>query len=279
MYKTETDGYKMEDMQFNLLCSKVKRTIETCNYNRHISDTHPDRVMNHHDLIYIRSGSWSISQDGHDYEVTAGDIILLQRGHHHYGLAPSPGTVETCFVHFSGTPDDLLTDGEPSETPDHYCFPMIVHCADAPKVEQYFRSLIQAYWAEEPYLRCKAPAYLDLCLCEISNRWQRGAESSPLVEAIQAEIRKTPGRFITNRELAEKYRYSERTLSAQFRRSTGCSLHAWQLRLKCQMADELLRSDPTLTLKEVAAVYGFYDEYHFGKCYKKQFGRSPKRGK
>ena len=163
--------------------------------------------------------------------------------------------------------------------PQNYGFPMVVHCADTPKIEQYFRSLIQAYWAEEPYLQRKASAYLDLLLCEISNRWQRGAEGSPLVEAIQAEIRKTPGRFITNRELAEKYRYSERTLSAQFRRSTGCSLHAWQLRLKCQMADELLRSNPTLTLKEVAAVYGFYDEYHFGKCYKKIFGRSPKRGK
>ena len=27
----------------------------------------------------------------------------------------------------------------------------------------------------------------------------------------------------------------------------------------------------------VADNYGFYDEYHFGKCYKKVFGCSPKR--
>ena len=33
-----------------------------------------------------------------------------------------------------------------------------------------------------------------------------------------------------------------------------------------------------ITLKEIAANYGFCDEYHFGKCYKKVFGHSPKRG-
>ena len=85
MYKTETDGYKMDDMLYNLLNSEVRRSIETCNFNRHIGDTHPDRIMEWHDLIYIRSGSWSISQDGYNYALSAGDIILLQAGHHHYG--------------------------------------------------------------------------------------------------------------------------------------------------------------------------------------------------
>lgn len=51
------------------------------------------------------------------------------------------------------------------------------------------------------------------------------------------------------------------------------------MELKCRMADELMQHEPTLTLKEVAATYGFYDEYHFGKCFKKIMGRSPKRSK
>ena len=124
----------MENMPFNLLNSSVKRTIETCNFNRHISDAHPDRVMAYHDLIYIRSGSWSISQDGLDYELSAGDVILLQAGHHHYGLHPCPGTVETCFVHFSSAPDDAIVCSAPDALPDGYGFPMVVHCTDAPIV-------------------------------------------------------------------------------------------------------------------------------------------------
>ena len=40
-----------------------------------------------------------------------------------------------------------------------------------------------------------------------------------------------------------------------------------------------MRREPHTTLKELAANYGFYDEYHFGKCYKKVMGHSPKRTK
>lgn len=58
---------------------------------------------------------------------------------------------------------------------------------------------------------------------------------------------------------------------------TDQSLHAWQPKVKCQMAHELMVYDPSLTLKEVAAAYGFYDEYHFSKCYKKVFGCPPGR--
>ncbi len=45
------------------------------------------------------------------------------------------------------------------------------------------------------------------------------------------------------------------------------------------MADELMQSEPTITLREIAATYGFCDEYHFGKCFKKMLGRSPKRSR
>ena len=37
-----------------------------------------------------------------------------------------------------------------------------------------------------------------------------------------------------------------------------------------------MKTDASLTLKEVAVTFGFYDEYHFGKCFKKHFGYSPK---
>ena len=42
------------------------------------------------------------------------------------------------------------------------------------------------------------------------------------------------------------------------------------------MADELMIYDQKLTLKEVAESFGFYDEYHFSKCYKSMFGCAPK---
>ena len=79
------------------------------------------------------------------------------------------------------------------------------------------------------------------------------------------------------KEFAEKHHCSVRTISSKFKENTGYSLHLWQMQQKCRMADELMKYDSTLTLKELAATFGFYDEYHFSKSFKKIMGRSPKK--
>jgi AraC-like DNA-binding protein len=228
--------------------------------------------MNVHDLLYIKEGEWNIAQDGINYFLTSGDVLLLQGGRHHYGTAPCEGMVKTRFIHFEPHPNDSVSDkDENSEA--FYCFPMVVHAADHPLVEKYFNRVISAFWSDGVYEKAKAAAYLDLLLCEISSI---GTKKNSLVDDIKAQINKNPHRFISNEEFAKKYGWSVRTITSKFKESTGTSIHAWQMEQKCRIADELLLNEPTLTLKEVAATYGFYDEYHFGKCFKRVMGRSPK---
>ena len=267
MYKEEVP------MLFNYLNPMEKRTIQTCNFNLHIGSRHPNRIMEVHDLVWIREGTWQISQDGEDYTVSAGDVILLQAGHHHYGNVSCESPVKTRYIHFSRHADDFL--GEEKEAPDgFYTFPTVVHCGADSGTGKQFEQVIRAFWAEEPYEKAKAPAYLDLLLCEIS---RIGVQKRSMADEIKELIRKTPHRFIPNEEFADEFGCSGRTVSSKFRESTGTSLHAWQMQMKCRMAEELMQSEPTITLREVAATYGFCDEYHFGKCFKKVMGRSPKR--
>lgn len=264
-------------MLYNFIENSVNRSIHFCNYNQHTRSCHPDRIMKEHDLIYIREGNWQISQDGVDYDLTAGDVILLQGEHHHYGLIPCSDTVKTCFVHFDMHSSDSV--GAKTDHSSCWAFPMVVHCQNNRMVEHYFSRIIYSYWSEDAYSKKKASAYLDLLLCEIAsaNEWE--GQSFSFVEDIKLQIKKTPERFISVEEFAKKYNCSLRTISSKFKQSTGCSLHAWQMNLKCHMAEELMQYDPSLTLKEIAATYGFYDEYHFGKCFKKVIGYSPKRSK
>lgn len=294
-------------MQYNILDNTAKRTITSCNFNQHIQSLHPDRIMKEHDLIYIREGCWSIAQDGINYELKPGDVILLQSGHHHYGMKPCKSVVRTCFIHFNALPGDRVSaknpvmensDAEESETENEnvWAFPMVVHCQGRPMVEHYFKRVIYSYWSDAANASRKAGAYLDLLLCEICDRiydeipfekrsdkrHEAGSaagnrtDSTSLAADIKLQIKMNPDRFISNEEFAKKYFCSVRTISSKFKAETGTSLHAWQIAMKCRMADELMRSDPGLTLKEIAANYGFYDEYHFSKCYKKIYGRSPK---
>lgn len=261
-------------MLYNFLDNSEKRSISGCNYNQHIHSAHADRIMKEHDLIFIREGNWQISQDGEDYNLTEGDVILLQAGHHHYGLIPCENFVKTCYIHFNAHCGDCVK--EKMQAGDAWVFPMVVHCKNNPLVEQYFHRIIDAYWAGDAYREKKASAFLDLLLCELAG----GKEPCwDIIEEIKRHIIANPQRFFTGEEIAEKYHYSIRTISSKFKRSTGCTLHAWQLKTKCQMAEELMRYNPSLMLKEVAATFGFYDEYHFGRSFKKVMGRSPKRSK
>lgn len=259
-------------MLYNFLDAAASRAVLSCNYNQHIASRHPDRIMQAHDLIYIREGAWEISQDGVDYPVHAGDVILLQGGHHHYGRVQSSSPVKTCYIHFSTSGRDYIA-GRAERAQGQYSFPMVVPCADEPIIEKSFRAVIDSFWTEREYRQEQAAAHLTLLLCALSRKLRR---SAGVVEDVQRLIRKTPNRFISNAEAAAFAHCSIRTLSAKFKAETGCSLHAWQLRMKCRMADEWLCCEPDITLKEVAATYGFCDEYHFGKCFKKVMGRSPK---
>ena len=269
-------------MRYNRLDRQTKRHVITCNYNQHIRSPHPDRVLDWHDLIYIREGEWHIGQDDTAYTVGAGDVILLHSGHPHYGLAPCNDTVKTIYIEFSACETDtLLAEEVPEDTPevpddDCFRFPVVVHCQDAPDIRRLLENAVASFWSEDGPQRWKTAAWLDLLLCELSGI---GLRTDTLVEQAKQQLQKTPRRFLSNAELAEQLHCSVRTLSERFKAATGDSVHAWQLRLKCQMADELLRREPHTTLKEIAANYGFCDEYHFGKCYKKVMGHSPKRAK
>lgn len=262
-------------MLYNSLSRNEKRIIQTCNFNQHIGSRHPNRIMEVHDLIFIREGCWQITQDGTEYTVNTGDVLLLQGGRHHYGNIPCESVVKTCYIHFYPCSGDTVTEN-PQENSAYYTFPMVVHCGRDSTVEKYFERMIRAFWSDEPYERAKVPAYLDLLLCELS---AAGRKKTSTADEIKSLIRRTPHRFLSNEELADTLGYSVRTITGKFRESTGVSIHTWQMELKCRMADELIQNEPTVKLKEVAATYGFYDEYHFGKCFKKVMGRSPKKGK
>lgn len=258
----------------NVLNGSVKRQVVTCNFNQHDHAPHPDRVLEFHDLIYVKEGTWQIGQDDQVYDLVAGDVILLQKGHRHYGVKDNPDLVKTIFVHFKEETGDGIKE---EASKGDFSFPMVVHGKSNPMIEHYFQRMIYSYWSEDENAAKKASAYLELCLCEISGMGQSVGEYSSLVEKVKLQIKQTPGRFLQNQELAELNGCSVRTLTEKFKKSMGQSLHGWQMKIKCQMADELMKSDPSLTLKEIAVLYGFYDEYHFGKCYKKYFGYSPKK--
>lgn len=259
----------------NQINSLLKRELVTCNTNVHVNSAHIDRIKQEHDLVYIREGQWNICQDGIRYDLNAGDVIFLQAGHHHYGAEPCVGTVKTLFLHFSCSGDDHLSE-KISADETYYDFPVVIHCQNYPMIESYFQKIIYSYWSGEKYAKIRCSAYLELLLSELCKAGEVKRCRGGLAEDILVLINNNPGRFFSVEELAKQFGFSTKTVSEKFKAATGLGVHAYQRKIKCQMAEELMTYNQNLTLREVAESFGFYDEYHFSKCYKSIYGYAPK---
>ena len=79
---------------------------------------------------------------------------------------------------------------------------------------------------------------------------------------------------VTLKDLAEIARLSQSQLGRAFKRSTGVSLHRWQLKARVAKAQELLLSR-SLPHAQIALATGFSEQSHFSRVFKKIVGRSP----
>ena len=258
-------------MQYSFLENTAKRAIVTCNYNSHTAARHPDRIKEEHVLVYIKEGNWSIAQRGEHFELSAGDVILLHAGEHHMGVRPCEGTVNTCFIHFEARAADRLTEAWED---GGLCIPALSHCKARASIRSLFEQIIFHHWSEERFAAERAGCYLQLLLYELCAARQMRDDLSFQIRYL---IRRNMHRFLSVAEIAAYCGYSVRTVSAEFKRREGMGIHAYQLLIKCRMAEELLLHQPRISLKEIAHTYGFYDEYHFSKTFKRLMGRSPKK--
>lgn len=55
------------------------------------------------------------------------------------------------------------------------------------------------------------------------------------------------------------------------------TLHAWIIKIRLLAGHNLLMNEPELSIREVARRLHFYDDKHFRRAYKKQFGYLPRR--
>jgi AraC-like DNA-binding protein len=86
-----------------------------------------------------------------------------------------------------------------------------------------------------------------------------------------------PDKFYPIGELEKFTGLSKKSLTSRFRELTGKSIHKYQMDNKLENVAALLRSKNFSNIRNLASDFGFYDEYHLGKCFKKKYGISPYR--
>lgn len=257
----------------------AERVLQTGNYNTYVNPSlHPERVMREHDFVYLLEGNWSAGQDGSAYELQKDDVLLLTGGEHHYGVRPcAPGT-RTIFLH--GVPDveDAFRRGRDGcAGPEWVSLPPLIHCRRFPEVRSLFEEIVEERWNPRPHSGQRLSSLFRLLLCALSDAAESvppsGTDTADLALSI---LRKNPQKCFTVEELAKQLFVSGRTLETLVKKRTGKTLHRWQMDTKLEMAALELLLQPQIRLRELAANFGFYDEFHFSRLFKARYGVSPR---
>ncbi len=226
---------------------------------------HPNRTISEHDFIYMLEGAWKIGQEDEEFDITAGDVLILEAGCPHYGIDPcSAGTVAMYF-HVEG----LASDKE-SENAIRLC--SLVRVKSNPLVKHCFEKII---FSKRHGEKLQASVYFNAILCELKSCIKN---DNNIADQIRQFITFADG-IPSNENIAKEFNISLKTAEQTFKKAFGKTIHQYILETKMETAKQYLTDFPNMRLYEIATALGFYDEFHFSKQFKRITGTSPKEFK
>lgn len=248
--------------------------FESANYITCINPMlHPDRVMEYHDFLYIIDGEWEIIEDGAVYNLKSDDLLILAAGGHHYSEKPCSAGNRHMYIHAAA--DATAVGMAEMHTKE---FASLIHCQKNPKIRQLFEEIISAVWSEDELREARLKFLFGIFLCEVyKQQTNDGASGENIVVRAVSIMQAEPQSLFTCKEMSDRFFVCERTLNNQFKKEYGRTFSAYQMDKKLEMVRQYLLMTPDAKLSEVAANFGFCDEFHLGKAYKKKYGISPKR--
>lgn len=250
-----------------------KHTVAAANahyYKVPTEERYLDRTLKYHDFIYILEGTWAFAEDGKNYPLEKGDVLLLAAGRHHCTSIPCEAGTRTFCIHIS------CEDGDLEDQTGNISLPTLLHLKREQTVKRYFEDIVNVFWSESSYKQERLSALTDLLIWELKNVSQQTFhEDTDLADqAIELLTASPHHRFKVN-EAAQLLFVSEKSLNNAMRKKTGMPFYAYQKNQKLEMAASQIEMEPEMRISEIAAAFGFYDQFHFSKAFKERFGVSP----
>lgn len=238
------------------------------------------------ELLYIHSGVGKYVIDGTTYEVTKGNILLINPGVDHANIVTDPAQPLVILalgffdLHLTGMEENMIAF--PGQSP--------VLTADHSLQEQvsglFFRMLAekeQNFPGKYDMMRC----YLSQILLYLIRAY---AQPSPenhtltltshrrhyVVTAILDYMQEHYSEKLSLEGIASNMYLSPIYLSQLFREETGEPPihHLIQIRLKKSI--QLMKDHPEYSIQKIAAAVGYEDACHFSKIFKKHMHMTPR---
>ncbi len=228
------------------------------------------------DVWIILAGRGRLDSPEGGFEMTAGDCFWFRAGQRYVAASAGPEPVVVAYNHF-----DLLDARGRAVRPAASKLPPLHRRLSDLDVVRPMLERITRLRGEEPVRWPEINAWFGAVLAEIAREDRRSGysglelEQSRRLEHLCAEVRASPERFASVREMAEFMGYTAQHLARVFRKFRGETPKGFVVRTRIERAKSLLAS--TLSIGRISDLLGYSDVYFFSRQFRQLTGVPPTR--
>jgi AraC-like DNA-binding protein len=231
---------------------------------------HPERTIDSYEIIFVKNGILRIQEGETDFNVSAGETLILYPHRRHKGTAVYPPDLSFYWLHFN-----LISGRSNAHSIIH--IPQLQRLRDPDKMTEFFRRFL-----DDQERRCLDSTSASLLLFLMLNEISISASNPPvtrdpemaLVQQITTYIACNYGKEIGTSLVAGSLGRNPDYLERIFKTATGISITTAIHRCRLKKAKTLLMEGNT-SIDHIAETCGFSDATYFRRLFKRNEGMAP----
>jgi AraC family transcriptional regulator len=225
---------------------------------------HHKHTLTH--LTCVLEGSFVEEYAGLRLECQAGSVLVVPKDRVHEDRIGSQGA-HTLSVEMGPNTMQRIDDSV-----NLFSEPLVL---SGPQIARQIERLYHEFHArDDASLLAIAGITLDLIVTAERRLDQGEAPGRNWLEELLEELHRDSAADASLGQLAQRFGIHEAHMARAFRRRHGCSIGEYVRWLRLEKS-KIALSSTRATVSEVAAESGFYDQAHFSRAFKKQYGVSP----
>ncbi len=244
---------------------------------------HTDRVPDFCVLIYVIDGCIYVTEGETDYEVKAGELLILKSGVHHYGKKKILKGTKWIFIHFiinRDTTDEtpFYPDASPlgtydATTENSLTLPKYLHSISS-RTEKELKAFIEYAHSDDAYKKWFINHRLFSLLSSLAISAHGFSNNLTLSDRICRYLSDNLAVPFSSERIEKEFFLSYKYMAHLFKKEKGVTMQQYHNSVRMDEACRLLCST-LMSIGEVADKLGFSDVLYFSRCFHTYTGKSP----
>lgn len=243
---------------------------------------HTDRVPDFCVLIYVIDGCIYVTEGDTDYEVNAGELLILKNSVHHFGKKKIQKGTKWIFVHFRISADCNTSPFYPDASPlgaydataeSILTLPKFLDSVSA-RFEKELKTFIEYAQSDDAYKKWFINQRLFLLLSSLAVNTQGFSNNLTLSDRVCRYLSDNIGVPFSSENIEKQFYLSYKYMSHLFKKEKGVTMQQYHNSVRMDEACRLLCST-LMSIGEIADKLGFSDVLYFSRCFRNYTGKSP----